>query len=350
MPVSKRPAAAVMSARKRPAAAVPAERKAKKQATATATGALDMKQIATPLKSVLPSFSVQTSSVPKKSTVGDLMAKISKEKELGYCISLMKANGQILADPASPLPKEKVLTCVIEDLSKLVKEAQQLLKSTPFTSHPEVDANSDLRLGPCRWLGSWRPSWEETVKEVTQEDMGCNSDIEEEFPEGECSYTEGRSYTDCRPKAKRLDKHVYELTLLDGKDNYIRLIAIMRPGFHGTNERITYNLGMTGPIYLRPGLQQVGHISQDEMGSVWSFENWKKTTGVSWYEEPASPLPGCCESDYGGWEHDTQEHTSLAVHLAHALVAAENHRKERKDENTEESCEDNEGSDEYLSE
>lgn len=244
-------------------------------------------------------------SVPLGSTVGDLLEKISKEKGLGFCFSLISNGGQVLSDPACPVPEDNKLQCVVENLSELCEEAQQILKSIPFTVPKVPQSAHNLRLGPCRFLGSFPYSkW----REIEKEDM--LSDIEADYADND--YTTG--------KEKPLERRVHELSLIDGDNNHIRLIGVIRPGYVGQNARISYNSGMVGPIYLRPGFQQVGkiqHTSEESCGSEWILDE-----DISWYKEPQSGLPHspCEEEDYGGSEMAT---TTLQMHLALALRYAE---------------------------
>jgi len=231
-----------------------------------------------------------TVSVTEESTLGDLLAKISKETGLAFCFSLISATGEVLIDPAGVLPKEGQLQCVVENLAVLCNEAQELLKSIAFTAAPQVPELTDLCLGSCRWLGSCR--------------KGADVD---------------------KAGSKGIAKDVYELTLLDGENKCIELIGVIRPG------RMSYNSGMTGPIYLRPGFKKVGELAtftykhflkgrlqHEEHRAEWVFND------VSWYKEPKSRLPSCRADDFGACGEFNA--TSLQTHLAHALLAASNNR------------------------
>lgn len=223
--------------------------------------------------------------VPCDGNVGDLLDVAAKELGVGPFFNLWDASGQILDDKSAPLPSVPTVTCVVEDASSLCPAARRVLEQpAPELELGEPRKLQKLRLGRCRSLGTFPTSeWKEDSRMAD-----CC------FIPASMNYQVGLY-------------RVLELTIIDGRDQPMRLIGVINEGYDMRSS------GYWGSFFLRPGFQDIGGISGDgDEESDWDIQD------DSWYVAPSPALPRCDSALCGGESADSP----LETHLAHALALA----------------------------
>eukprot|EP00746_Dinoflagellata_sp_MGD_P166839 gnl/MRDRNA2_/MRDRNA2_97008_c0_seq1.p1 gnl/MRDRNA2_/MRDRNA2_97008_c0~~gnl/MRDRNA2_/MRDRNA2_97008_c0_seq1.p1 ORF type:complete len:345 (+),score=71.40 gnl/MRDRNA2_/MRDRNA2_97008_c0_seq1:95-1036(+) len=246
------------------------------------------------------SFEVE---VPVDGSVADLFRACGKHENVSSFFRLLREDGNELDDPSALLQgcakASTKVTLIKENASQLCPAAQQVLKqfiTGEFKADPAFEESS-LRLGRCRKLGEFASSqWKEDprmpmdLKDYTHMLGGIDA------------------YLDRRGK-----NHVLDLTLIDGMNQQVRLIAIINEGDNGGH--IKDSEGFWGSVYLRPSFQEVAGLISDPFGSTWDIID------DTWYTPPSEMAP-CNVAHCGGKPAQSPLETHLSTAVAFAMEFA----------------------------
>jgi len=109
--------------------------------------------------------------------------------------------------------------------------------------------------------------------------------------------------------------YVLEMTLIDGKDDHLRLLGIINTG------DADCNTGYWGSVYTRPDFKEIATLEGDTNSSHWNTDDTVDTVD-SCYTAPSPALPKCNNPDQGPLLGGQSAESPFEVHLSHALGLA----------------------------